>query len=271
MTVYHDDVQELVAAIPDGASVAVPPDYSGVAMAATRALVARGVRNLHLIAVPQSGFQADLLIGAGAVSVVEAAGINLGEHGLAPRFTDAVQSGQLRVRDATCPAIHAGLQAAEKGIPFIPLRGILGSDLLRVRPDWKVIENPYGVNDPICLIPAIKPDFALFHAPYADRKGNVWIGTRRELMLMAHAARQTLVTVETVRDDDLLADPALAAGTIPSLYITRYCRVARGSWPLGLFATPCTTDGAELARYTELAATPAGFARYLAGCLERAA
>ena len=49
------DLDSLVDRIPDGASVAVAPDYSGCAMAAVRALIRRGVRSLHLIAVPQAG------------------------------------------------------------------------------------------------------------------------------------------------------------------------------------------------------------------------
>ncbi|MBT6440939.1 MAG: CoA synthetase, partial [Alphaproteobacteria bacterium] len=55
----------LAERIEDGAFVAVPPDYSFVAMAATRALIQRGAQNLRLLATPQSGLQADLLIGAG--------------------------------------------------------------------------------------------------------------------------------------------------------------------------------------------------------------
>ena len=261
----------LVSAIPYGAKVAVAPDYSGVALAATRALIAQGTRDLHLIAVPQAGIQVDWLIGAGAVHTVEAAGINLGEFGLAPRFTEAVQAGSLRMLDATCPAIYAGLQAAEKGIPFMPLRGILGSDLLRVRPDWKVIDNPYGDNDPIVLIPAIVPDIALFHAPFADVNGNVWIGTRRELMLMAHAARRTLVTVEEIRNTNLLEDPALAAGTIPALYVTQICAAVRGAWPLGLFDSTYAADTVELAKYAQSATTQTGFDDYIRAVLAHAA
>jgi glutaconate CoA-transferase subunit A len=137
-------VKELAARVPDGASVALPPDYSGCALAAVRALIRRGARDLHLIGVPQLGFQADLLIGAGCVRSVEAAAVTLGEQGPAPRFVAAVQAGAIDIRDSTCPAIHAGLQAAEKGVPFLPLRGILGSDLVRHRPDWRVIDNPFA-------------------------------------------------------------------------------------------------------------------------------
>lgn len=270
MTHFVSSLEAFAAALPDGSRVAIPPDYSGVAMAATRALIARGARDLRLVAVPQAGFQADILIGAGCVASVETAGINLGEYGLAPRYTDAIQRGALRIIDATCPAVHAGLQAAEKGIPFMPLRGILGSDLLRVRPDWRVIDNPYGEHDPIVLIPAIRPDIALFHARCADRDGNVWVGVRRELMTMAHAAARSCVTVETVVDGRLLDDPALAAGTIPALYVDTLCIAPGGMRPLP-FADDAGDAGA-LAAYARAAQTHAGFDDWLAGWLaERAA
>ena len=255
-------LDNLVERIQDGASVAVAPDYSGCAMAAVRALICRGTGGLHLLAVPQAGFQADMLIGAGNVKSVETAAITLGEHGFAPRFSDAVKNGRIVLRDATCPAIHAGLQAAEKGIPFMPLRGILGSDLLTHRDDWLTLDNPFSEGDTIVVLPAIRPDIALFHASRADRHGNVWIGVRRELMLMAHAAMQTLVTVEEVVDDDLLADEAYASGTIPALYVSAIAEVPNGAWPVGL-AGRYPADAAHLAEYARLAKTAAGFQQYL--------
>ena len=60
-------LDEALAPITDGCVLAVPRDVSGVAMAATRALIRRGVRRLHLVALPTSSLQADLLIGAGCV------------------------------------------------------------------------------------------------------------------------------------------------------------------------------------------------------------
>jgi glutaconate CoA-transferase, subunit A len=189
-------LDEALAPITDGCMLAVPREVSGVAMAATRALIRRGVRKLHLIALPTSSLQADLLIGAGCVETIETSAVSLGEFGPAPRFTAAVTSGAIRVKDATCPALHAAFQAAEKGVPFMPLRGLIGSDVLAHRNDWKVVDNPFGHDDPIVLLPAIKPDVALFHAPLADREGNIWIGRDRELATMAHAAAKTMVTVE---------------------------------------------------------------------------
>ena len=95
----------------------------------------------------------------------------------------------------------------------MPLRGLIGSDVLKYRDDWKVIDSPFGDDDPIVLLPAIKPDVALFHAPMADRLGNVWIGRIRELATMAHAAAKTIVTVEKIYDGNLMDDPTLAAGS----------------------------------------------------------
>src|SRR5205085_3493655 len=131
----------------------------------------------------------------------------LAEFGAAPRFSAAILSGTIRMKDSTCPALHAQFQAAEKGVPFMPLRGLLGSDVLAHRPDWRVIDNPFAQDDPIVLLPAIKPDVALFHAPMADRAGNVWIGRQRDLDTLAHASAKTIVTVEEIFDGDLLADP----------------------------------------------------------------
>ncbi|MFT5175653.1 MAG: glutaconate CoA-transferase subunit A [Gammaproteobacteria bacterium] len=255
-------LDELVARIADGASVALGPDRSGCAMAAVRALLARGVRDLKLIGVPQIGFQADMLIGAGCVAQVHTAAITLGEYGLAPRFVNGIKSGAIDILDSTCPAMHAGLQAAEKGLPFMPLRGLIGSDLLRARSDWKLIDNPFGDDDPVVLLPAIQPDIALFHARVADRDGNVWVGLARELMLAAHAARETYVTVERVQEQSLLDDEMMAAGTISGLYICAIAEVKQGAWPVGL-AGCYEEDRAYLREYVELAASDEGFAAWM--------
>ena len=255
-------VETLVEAIPDGALLAVPKDSSGVAMAATRALLRRKPRNLHLLCVPVGGLQADLLIGAHAARVVETSAITLGEFGAAPCFTQALGNGSLSIMDATCPAIYAALQAGEKNIPFIPLRGIIGTDLLRHRSDWKVIDNPFAPGDPIVLLPAIRPDVALFHARYADRDGNVFIGKEREVMLMAHASRTTLVTVEEIVDVNLLDDPARGGAVLPSIYVSAIALAKRGAWPLG-FADLYAMDSAAMARYMMLARTQEGLQQFI--------
>jgi len=256
------DVDALAAAIGDGVTIAIPPDYAGVAMAATRVMIRRGVRRLRLVTLPTSGLQAELLIGAGAVAEIETSAVAFGELGLAPRFGAAVKAQAIRLVDATCPAIHAALQASEKGIPFMPLRGIIGSDLLTARDDWRVIDSPYGNNDPIVLLPAIRPDRALFHAPMADRHGNVWVGRRRDLFTLAHASAGGIATVERLHDGDLMADDRLAPATISSLYMAGVAVAPRGAWPIGL-AGEYGEDTEHLRLYLRMAKTEEGFRRYL--------
>lgn len=255
-------LEEAVAAIGDGCLLAVPHGAAGAAMAATRALIRRGVTRLHLVCVPTSSLQADLLIGAGAVATLETSAVSLGEFGPAPRFAAAATAGDLRVKDATCPAIYTALQAAEKGVPFMPLRGLIGSDVLALRDDWRVLDNPFAAGDPIVLLPALRPQVALFHAPMADRAGNVWIGRQRELALMAHAAERTVVTVETIYEGSFFDDPVLAVGALGSLYVEAIAVAERGAWPL-MLPDRYEADGAHLADYARRAASAEGFARYL--------
>lgn len=262
-TAFLAGPEEIAERIPDGAFVAMPPDYSLPAMAVVRALVRKKARNLRLLGVPVLGMCADLLIGAGCVAEVETSAVSLGEAGLAPRFTEAAESGAIKVRDATCPAVHTGLQASEKGVPFIPLRGVLGSSLLSIRKDWRVGANPFSeTEDPILLVPAIVPDVALFHARWADEAGNVWVGRRRELATISHAARATYVTYEEKREGDMLEDEILAPGVISSVYLTAVAPARRGAWPLGV-AQVYGIDDAHLMQYARAARTKPGFEEYL--------
>jgi glutaconate CoA-transferase subunit A len=255
--------EQLAALVPDGAFLALPPDYSMPSMAVVRELILQKRKNLRLLGVPVLGMCADLLIGAGCVAEVESSAVSLGEAGLAPRFTEAVEKGEIRMRDATCPAVHTALQASEKGVPFMPLRGVLGSDLVKQRTDWQVLQNPFsGGDDPILYIRAISPDIALFHARWADEAGNVWVGRRRELATVAHAAKRTLVTYEELKPGDMLEDELLAPGVISAAYITAVAPAKRGAWPLGI-AGVYDIDDAHLAQYAKAARTREGFQRYL--------
>jgi glutaconate CoA-transferase subunit A len=261
----HPNADALAATVPDGALIALPPDYSLPPVALGHALVRRGAKGLRVLGVPITGYVTDLLIGAGCVAEVESSAVTLGEAGFAPRFTASVRAGRIVMRDATCPAIHTALQAAEKGVPFMPLRGVIGSDILAHRPDWRVAPNPFapeGAEDPILLIPAIRPDIAAFHAVMADEEGNVWVGRRREVATIAHAALRTLVTVERLVPGNMLEDERLAPGCIAATYIEAVALAERGSWPGGLLGER-PVDAAHYAEYARLAKTETGFREYL--------
>lgn len=254
----------MASRIEPGAKLALPVDYAGVSMAMTQPIIEHGAGDLHLVCVPTGGLQVDQFIGAGLVATVETSAVSLGEAGGAPRFNQAVKDGAVKLMDATCPAIHAGLMAAQKGNPYQPIRGLIGTDVLANRKDWRIVDNPFAeAKDPIVLVPAIHPDVAVFHAPMADRFGNVWIGRRRELAAMAYASKVTLVTVERIVEESLLADEMSAAGTLPALYVDSVALAPKGAWPYGLWGE-YPPDTAELARYAGMARTDQGFRDYMA-------
>ena len=261
--VDHMSVEAIAEAVPDGALLGVPADYSGVPMAFTRALIARGARGLRLYCLPLTTMQGDMLVGAGCVADIEAAAVTMGEYGLAPCFSRAYESGEITMQDSTCPALHTQLQAVEKGVPFMPLRGLIGSDIEAHRPDWKVIQNPFS-NEPdvIELLPARQLDVTVFHAPYADSEGNVFIGRQGELATLAKGAKQVFVTVEKFIDGSLFEREATAAGALPAFYIPGIAEAKNGAWPMGL-TDQYAPDGDALRAYVAAASTPAGFQQYL--------
>lgn len=108
-------VEALAARIPDGAHLAIPVDFnaffSGAAMEVTRHLVRSSRRGLRLLVMPSNGMQADILIGAGCVSEIECGAMLMPELGTPPRFAEAMRTGQLEVRDSTCPVIFHGVSS----------------------------------------------------------------------------------------------------------------------------------------------------------------
>ncbi len=143
-------------------------------------------------------------------------------------------------------------------MPFMPVRGFLGTDYLRVRPDFRVIENPYNPGEPVVVVPAIRPDIALIHGFRADRAGKVLSDPTQDAGLMARASRFTVVTVEEVDDRPIDRGP----GFIPAIYIGAVAVIPGGARP-GACPGYYDRDEAEIKAYCELARTEAGFAGYL--------
>ncbi len=112
------DIESLVAEIHDGDVVALPASlsgtYSAAAMNATRALIRRGVKDLHLLGVPALSYQADVLIGAGCVGIVEAGSILLYEYGPASRFVAAQRAARLKYATPPVPRFKPRSSRAKK-------------------------------------------------------------------------------------------------------------------------------------------------------------
>jgi glutaconate CoA-transferase subunit A len=117
------------------------------------------------------------------------------------------------------------LQAGASGVSFAPVPGLLGSDLLRWRTDFRVVDDPYRPGEKVVLIPAIRPDFALLHGRRADLEGNLVIGISYDDRLVAQASQRVIYSVDSVREDatgSLTADEqVLPAAFVDALVLVR--------------------------------------------------
>ncbi|MPZ67579.1 MAG: CoA transferase subunit A [Pseudonocardiaceae bacterium] len=265
--VFHLDddkrvpLQQAAALVPDGALVALGGGLSArLPMALVRALVRRGIRGLHVVGSAH-GIDVDLLIAAGAIAVCEESYVGFEQDlGLAPAFRRAAESASIEVRESCCDTVLQQLRAAEFGLPFLPVRGVRGSDIGRLHPEYGQVCCPF-TGENLVAVPALAPDVALLHAPLADARGNLHLEQPYVLdERFAAASRTVVATAERI----VGADEVAAAGvTVPAHVVAAVSEVPYGAHP-----TSCYPDYAydrpHLAEY--VAAAGAGgddLAKYL--------
>ncbi len=169
-------------------------------MALVREVLRAGRGDFELVAFT-GGIETDLLVGAGRVRRLRSCYVGLETFGLAPMFGTAVTEGKLELQEETEATLALGLRAALARLEFLPHTGLLGTDLMKARPDLKTVRSPYGEAEYLA-IPALAPEVALLHAPRADRRGNIWLGGNLAVDRQIGAlAQTTIVSVEEVVDD----------------------------------------------------------------------
>jgi glutaconate CoA-transferase, subunit A len=91
------------------------------------------------------------------------------------------------------------LRAGAYGIPFMPVGGMWGSDLVANRPEFfQVMKSPFDGKEVVC-VKALVPDYAIIHVQEADIYGNARIlGPGFQDVLMSRAARKTIITTERI-------------------------------------------------------------------------
>lgn len=197
--------------VPDGTAVATgTPLESLLPFAATQEIIRQRKRDLTLIG-PISDTQFDQMIGGGCVAKVVAAWVGNVSAGLAHCYRRAVEQGIPRpvtVEDHSNYTIALGLLAAAHGVPFMPTRSLLGSDIARDNPAFARSTSPWS-DDPVLLVRAIKPDVAIIHVQRTDTDGNchAWgnLGVTEEAGLAAD--RVILTAEEIVPRSVITSDP----------------------------------------------------------------
>ena len=258
------DLETLATLVHDGDCVALGGGLTcRLPMAAVRALVRRGVRDLRVVGSAH-GIDVDLLCGASAVAASAESYVGFEvDFGMAPNYRRACESGAVAVADSCCYTLVQQLRATIAGLPFMPLRSIRGTDIGRLNPEYRTMMCPF-TGEELVLAPALAPDVAIVHAQYGDRHGNVRIeGPPVVDLLFARASRTVLATVERLVSSEELV--ALGGANIPYFYVTAIAEVALGAHPTACYPN-YAYDRAHTALYYEAAkAGPEAFrTRYVA-------
>lgn len=153
--------------------------------------------NLTLLAFT-AGLESDIMLGAGMVSTVRSCYFGLEIFGLAPMFTYLANRGEISIVEETEASLAFGMRATLSRIGFMPGRGWIGTDLPKLRPDVRMIKDPYS-GEELMAFPAIKPDIAIIHALQADPEGNALIGKNKGIDVeLSGVAETVIITAEEI-------------------------------------------------------------------------
>ncbi len=178
-----------------------------IPFAAGHEIIRQAKSHLTLIG-PISDMQFDQLIGAGCVRKIRAAWIGNVITGSGYNFRRAAENGEIGIEDHSVLTLTMALSAGAMGVPFMPARTALGSDLYRTNAGLKTVVCPFS-GKTLTAVAAINPDVAIIHAQRADEFGNahVWgnLGVTREACL---ASRHIIITAEQIVSPDVIhSDP----------------------------------------------------------------
>ena len=253
---------DAVALVSDGAVVALGGGLSArLPMAMVRELIRQGRRGLHLVGSAHS-IDVDLLVAVGAVRRCEESYVGFEQDlGLAPAYRRAAEEGSIEVAESCCATLLAQLRAAEMGVPFLPVRGVRGSDIAGLHPEYATIICPF-TGETLIAVPALRPDFALLHAPSGDRYGNLHLEQPYVLdERFASASRTVIATV-----DELVSTEQVAASgvTIPAHLVTAVVVAPFGAHPASCYPR-YAYDRGHLREYVSAAQSgPDDLDKYLA-------
>ena len=228
-------LQEAAKLVKDGSHLAIGGNVLHRApMAFLRQLLVDGKKGLHLIKT--AGAQdVDLLCAGGCVDSVDAGFISYEtKYGLAMHYRKAVEAGTVKANEHACYTVISALRAAVCGVPFMPVRGLVVSDLLKYNDYFEVMEDPFG-SGPVAVVKALVPDVAVLHVQKCDRQGNAVIeGPLFEDVLMAKAAKKVVVTAETIVPDGHY-QMNVSTVTIPHFLVDAVVHVPKGAVPCSCY------------------------------------
>lgn len=233
-------------------------------MAFVRELIRQKRRDLTIVGVVNS-IEADLLIGAGAVSRIETSYVGLEKFGLARNFRRAVEAGALDAVDYPELIAWDRFRASQEGLPFWPCTFLGGSGVVAYNPDIVAFDCPV-TSARLWAVPPAAPDVVVVHAPIGDEYGNVAFPSRKMLpqsvdITHSRSCDTVIVTVEKiVSQREIKRQPHLVE--IPAFRTTHIVEAPFGAHPTSLLGI-YECDERALEDYAASSASAEAFSAYL--------
>lgn len=252
------DIKEAVSRfVSDGAVVGLGGQNIGrCAMAAVHEIIRQGKRDLTLVGCNLS-ISMDLLVGASLVRRCESGSGNLERFGTTFCWRRKIERGEIEIEDFSHLGMVSRFLAGEMGLPFMPTKSLLGSDILaRSAPStvkkYEMIENPWNPGESVILLPALNPDVSIIHVQKSDPMGNLVIeGFTTHEPEMVRSSKHTIVTCEELIDSDVIrSDPERT--TIPHIYVSAVIHQPWGAYPTSTHRY-YDYDGQHIAYYQDCA------------------
>ncbi|OBA35411.1 3-oxoadipate--succinyl-CoA transferase subunit A [Rhodococcus sp. 852002-51564_SCH6189132-a] len=218
--------------VEDGMTVALEGFSHLIPFAAAHEIIRQGRRDLTLCRMTPD-IISDQLIAADCVSKLVASFFASGSAGSLYEIRRRIESHDpvaLEVEEYSHYGMVCRYQAGAAGLPFFPLRSYAGSDLPKINPNIRLVEDPFSGGS-VYVVPPLNPDVTIIHAQRADRSGNVQIwgiaGVQQEAV---YAAKKAIVVVEEIVDDDVIrSDPSRTL--VPSHAVDAVVLSPRGAHP----------------------------------------
>ena len=257
---------EAVASIPIGSHVAL----SGFAtarcvMAFAHEVIRQGKKKLT-VSQCVAGMDADILVGGGAVERIVYGGGSRGRSGQHFCLSRGIEQGTLVREELSSLSMTFRYLAGSLGLPFIPIRSLNGSDILKqlreITPSpVSTLRDPFTGEDWLVIKPLI-PDVAVVQVQVSDEEGNAWIlGPRWDNEEQVKASKRTVViTEQLVSTETIRRFPERTL--IQGFRVSHVVQLPFSAHPTSVYGV-YDFDKEHINKYAEASKTPQGLQEYL--------
>jgi glutaconate CoA-transferase subunit A len=257
-------LKEAVKLVPDGAHLFWGGfGFQRPPMAFAHEMVRQGKRNMTIYTCG-SEMDLDILVGAKVASRLEVAFYAIEGIGLAPNIQRRMREKTVEIEDYTNLAMALRFLGGALGVPFMPLKSMLGTDMLtkkRFREKKAEVFTCPFTGEKVVLVPSVRPDFSIVHVSRVDREGNAQIdGIKGEDVEGARAGKKLIVMAEEIVDTEFIrVQPDQTV--IPNIYVTYVVECPWGSYPMMVY-NYYDYDMEHIRRYYEQCKTEEGWQKY---------